>query len=371
MTARLQRCRFVWGACERRDALPVLDIVADADYLPASGGTPWALRAADGRIIEAGGEPGSVVSPRPREAAPEAEYLYIGPLITHYGHFLVGTLARLWPLLTWQGKPPTLLCHATGPRSDWAGLDVLMAVLDRFGLTVADIIAFDRPLRIGRVAVPEPSLKEQAFTHAIHGALCREIGRPFWDGAGVDTAAGPVYLSKDRLALGIARMQGEGALCEALARRGVAIVHPETLRFSEQVRLFSRHRMVLGSVGSAFHTAAFAAPGRRLIGLNFAAHLNANFPLLDGLNGTQAKYYHPVGSQSGPEPGFQFGWSLPDPEGVAEELLARAARFDALDAEDAAADSARRRASENLTTRLRRLLVRPIRGAVRRLRRSS
>ncbi|GJD94178.1 hypothetical protein OCOJLMKI_1380 [Methylobacterium iners] len=371
MTAPLQRCRFIWGSCERIAAVPRLSVVTDADYLPAGAGAPWALRAADGRIIEAGGDPEALPPSRQQAAAPTAEYLYIGPLITHYGHFLIGTLARLWPLLSWQGPPPTLLCHAAGPQSDWAGLDVLTATLDRFGLTAADIVAFDRPLRLGRVAIPELSLKEQTFVHDVHGALCREIGRPFWHAAEVDEAAQPVYLSKDRLTSGIARMQGEAALCEALARRGVAIVHPETLRSGEQVRLFSRHRIVLGSVGSAFHTAAFAAPGRRVIGLNFAAHLKANFPLLDGLKGTQAKYYHPAGSQSGPEPGFQFGWSLPDPDGVAEELLARAARFERLDAEDAAADAARRRASESLIRRLRRLLVRPVRAAARRLRNAS
>lgn len=162
--------------------------------------------------------------------------------------------------------------------------------------------------------------------------------------------ARPVYLSKARLAAGISRMRNESALCEALARRGVDIAFPETLGLPELARLLSARRIVLGTAGSAFHTAIFAAPGRRILGLNWAPHLNANFPLLDAQNGTRARYYHPEGSESGPDAGFHFGWSVPDPEAVAAELVWRAERFDDLDGIDDAQDAARRRAARRPLT---------------------
>ena len=157
-----------------------------------------------------------------------------------------------------------------------------------------------------------------------HKRIRTATGR-VWDADRVDTEIRPVYLSKSRLALGVSRLRNEDALCAALARRGVDIAFPETLGLPALVRLLSERRIVLVTTGSAFHTAAFAAPGRRIVGLNWAPHLNANFPLLDGLNGTRGRYYHPAGSEAGPDDGFHFGWSVPDPEGVAEELVRRAA----------------------------------------------
>lgn len=340
MTQTLQRCRVVWGQTDRIAALPVVRRVADALYRPGGGG--WSLSAPDGTVLAATGTPGAIDGPvsTPAETGPT---LFIGPLVTHYGHFLVGTLARLWPLLTWQGPPPRLLCPglAAGARPVLPFLDVVLA---HFGLSADDLVSFDRPTRIADLILPDPALKEQAFAHDVYGELTRAIGRPFWDPAAVDAVTRPVYLSKSRLASGISRMRDEDALCAALVRHGIDIAFPEALGLPDLVRLLSARRVVLGTAGSAFHTAAFAAPGRRIIGLNWAPHVNANFPLLDGANATTARYYHPVGCESGPDAGFHFGWSVPEPEAVAAELAWRAERFDALDAIDDAADAARRRA---------------------------
>lgn len=334
MTETLERCRAVWGRTDRIGALPALRHVTDAVYRP---GPPWNLTDADGTLLDggAGAESRAVAT---AEARP---HLHLGAFATHYGHFLVGTLGRLWPLLAWRGPPPRLFCHAT---DDPAALPFLAPILSGFGLTPHDVVRFDAPTRIPHLVLPAPSLQEQALVHAVHADLVRAIGAPFWKDVAVDGEARPVYLSKARLTSGISRLRNEAALEAALARRGVDIVYPETLALPALVRLFSERRIVMGTAGSAFHTAAFAAPGRRILGLNWAPHLNANFPLLDGLNGTRGRYYHPVGSETGPDAGFHFGWVVPDPEGVAAEMVERASDFDGLDSRDAAREAMRRRA---------------------------
>ncbi len=351
MTPILQRCRVVWGQTERITAPPGLRRVAEACFVPAPVCDGWTLRASDGTILEAMGD---AVPVETRPAGVEAEpVLFIGPLVTHYGHFLTGTLARLWPLLTWEGPRPRLLCPGIGPVAGRPALPFLDHVLAGLGLSQADLVDFDAATRISELILPAPSLKEQAFAHDVYGDLARAIGRPFWAQTAVDAVSRPVYLSKSRLAAGISRLRDEDALCAALGRQGVDIAFPEELGLPDLARLLSGRRIVLGTAGSAFHTAIFAAPGRRIIGLNWAPHLNANFPLLDAQNGTRARYYHPEGSKSGPDAGFHFGWSVPDPEAVAAELLWRAERFDELDAIDDAQDAARRRAARRpLTARI-------------------
>lgn len=325
VTETLERCRAVWGRTDRISALPALRHVTDAVYRP---GPPWNLTGPDGTLLD--GEAGA--DSYPLATAEAVPHLHLGSLATHYGHFLVGTLGRLWPLLDWRGPPPRLFCHAT---DDPTALPFLAPILAGFGLTPDDVVRFDRPRRIPHLVLPAPSLKEQAFTHAVHADLVRAIGAPFWEGVTVDGEARLVYLSKARLTSGISRLRNEPELEVALVRRGVDIVYPETLALPALVRLFSERRVVMGTAGSAFHTAAFAAPHRRILGLNWAPHLNANFPLLDGLNGTQGRYYHPVGAETGPDEGFHFGWVVPDPERLADEMVERASHFDTLDARDA------------------------------------
>lgn len=329
MAARLLPCTSLWGTADWVETDPASRRLPEATYLPYSADAPWGLFADGCRLGEGGRDPalGEAEPARPASVE-EGPFLFIGPLATHYGHFLVYTLPRLWPLATWQGPLPRLLCNPPRSRPLLEGLEFLNAILARFGLGSSDIVAFDRPVRVRDVIVPEPSLREQDAVHAVFADLCREIGRPFRQGVAVDAVTRPLYLSKTRLTAGVARIANEDAIVEELDRRGVEIAYPETLAFADQVRLFSARRVVMGAVGSAFHTAAFAAPGRRIVGLNWQLALNANFALLDSVNRARARYYHPHGTLYEPAHGWEVSWQVADPRGVATALLEKAERLD-------------------------------------------
>ncbi|MGY2048792.1 glycosyltransferase family 61 protein [Methylobacterium sp. JK268] len=331
---RLRRCRDLWGTCTLHEALPAVRVLEDVLYRPAGGTAPHGLFAAGRRIDAAGEAPPD--GPSDVEAAPEGTYLFVPALAPHYGHFITDTLAHLWPLVGWQGERPRLVTLAPSAP---AGADYVGVILERLGFGPGEVLHFDRPVRLPRLVLPDPAFRERAFVHGIYGALCREVGRPFWGDA---QAERPVYLTKTRLPSGIARIANEAGIVEELDRRGVEIVAPETLPFVEQVRLLSTRRIVLGSTGSAFHTTVFACPGRRVLGLNWTWKLHANFALLDAVTGTAGRYYFPLGTRYGTAEAFHFGWQVRDPRAVAAELLARAEAFDRLDEIDAADEAADR-----------------------------
>ncbi|WP_342151336.1 glycosyltransferase family 61 protein [Methylorubrum sp. SB2] len=317
-------CRTLWGTCERRDARPGWRRFTQADFHPIDGDAPWGLFARNGSLLGTGRAPSTpLAEPEPGETGPT---LYIGLLALHYGHFLINTLPHLWPLVGWQGERPKLLCHAK-PGS-WHGAPFLEKILGRLGYGLDDLVTFERPVRLSDVLVPEPALHEQASVHAIYGDLCRAIGEGFWTPGEVDSVARPAYLAKTRLASGITRLVNEVEIADELARNGVEIVHPETLDLPAQVRLLSQRRTILGTVGSAFHTTVFAAPNRRLVGLNWQPALNANFALLDGLNGTRARYLHAPGTLYRERGAFEVSWEVPDPRGIARAMLAEAEALD-------------------------------------------
>lgn len=321
MASRFFRCSSLWGTADWIAEDPARQHLPEATYRPWSAEAPWGLF------------PGA--EPAPREAAEDGPFLYVGALATHYGHFLINTLPRLWPLVSWQGPLPRILCHVSGPREALEELAFLRAILCQLGIDTADVVSFDRPQTVRDVVVPEPALREQAAVHAVFAELCRTIGRPLWRDVAVDAVTRPLYLSKTRLRAGVAHVTNEEAIVAELERRGVEIAFPETLGFAEQVRLLSGRRIVMGTLGSAFHTSAFAAPGRRLVGLNWQIAVNANFALLDRVNGAQARYYHPHGTLYEEAPGWQVAWTVADPRGVAEALLRRAEWLDRGEPDDA------------------------------------
>lgn len=351
----LQRSEAYYGRADVRQGRPVLRLVEDAHYLTRAShhGRIPAIFDATGRMVPESLDTNSgdrtptwqsTEWPEHQgpvtEAAPDGPTLYIGAIHQHYGHFVINTLARLWPLLDLAegGVRPTLLCHGPGHEVDWRGTPFIPEILGQLGLSVTDLASFDRPMRIRSLLVPQAALQQDDYAFPVLADLCRTIGRAYYAPEEVDADPQPVYLSKARLTHGVRRFANEEAVTDVLAANGVRIVYPELLSFPEQVRLFARHRVVLGANGSAFHTLLFAPPGRRLIVIADRLKLSGTYRLIDLITGTQAHYYYPVGTGSHFGDGFTVNFVLPEPATVAAELLDKIARIDTLREHDLRAD---------------------------------
>lgn len=356
----LQRSEMFFGHARILEGRPSLRLVENAQYLthdPRSGKIPVIFDDARRMVHESLDHHSGDRTPTWQatawpedqgavtEEAPEGTYLYVGAIHPHYGHFIVNTLARFWPLLN-LGLPdldrrmlrPTLLCHGVGFHADWRNAPFVPEILGRLGLSMTDLTAFDRPMRIRTLLVPQAALQQDDYAYPVFAELCQAIGRDYYAAEEVDADPQPVYLSKARLTGGVRRFANEEAITAVLERHGVRIVHPELLSFPEQVRLFARHRVILGANGSAFHTLMFAPPGRRVIALSDRLKVSATYRLIDLITGTEAHYYYPVGTSSHVGDGFTVNFILRDPERVAAELLDKIARIDDLREHDLRAD---------------------------------
>ncbi|RVU20578.1 glycosyltransferase family 61 protein [Methylobacterium oryzihabitans] len=319
-----------------RRGLPAVRTLEGALYLPhsAARGRPSGLFDGDRRCVPESvdrrgrrGEPAWQRTDWPDDlppevpVAPEDAYLFLGGAHMHYGHFVINTVPRFWPLLDRDAKRPPILCYAPATEALWQPFRFAIDILARLGLAPRDVAAFDEPRILRRVVVPAPALQEEAFAHPVYRDLCLAIGAGCYAPDEVDRDERPAYLAKTRLAGGVRRIDNEDEVVAVLERGGVEIVHPEAMSFSEQVRLFATRRVVLGSVGSALHTAIFAPPGRRVIGLSHAPRINPTFRLVDVLAGNRVAYLHQPGTEDVGGSGFSVRHRLPDPRGAAEDLL--------------------------------------------------
>lgn len=323
---------------------PETGFVRNAIYLPEDESGTWGLFTKGERIYYKGrGIPETLFDGTfdKIEYAPGGAYLYVGLFVLHYGHFLIDTLSHFWPLLLSDGKRPKILCHRLKTRPEGPEHDTLYEVLAGLGVRREDVVSFDRPVRIANIMFAEPSFREGGYVHSIFADMCSHIGNKYFDKENVDTKKQPLYLSKTKLRSGISKLVNEEHVEAELDRLGVEIAHPEDLTFAEQVRLLSSHKYIIGPSTSAFHTSAFTAPGRRIIGLNWSPQINENHLFFDLFNGTRSVYYCAVKTTYSEVEGFGVGWCVPDPKLVAREMLKRVESFDEVDELDAAEEAAR------------------------------
>lgn len=326
------------------DADPVITEHEDVLYMPVSpyvgfdGDLTWGLYDRNGRMIQAASyyrfpnrqRVGSCdhLADIPADAdwAPSEHYAYAGQLTLHYGHFIVTSLARLWPFagglpagtqLLWHTPhdPALFQTHAFAGRAV-SGLD--------FG--IEQFTHFTRPTRIKRVTVIAPAFEENHFAHRAFARLCRAIGDrlvPEWD----RSPRPPAYLARNKMTWGVKGLANEAFLCEAVQMLGVELIHPEQLSLPDQIALFKSDRVIMGLSGSAFHTSIFAPPVPRLLAIE---PLNSeNQTLINMLNGNRMVCLRPdpplpynLGN-----PAFSTVFELPDPTGTARDLLRYAQAF--------------------------------------------
>ena len=277
---------------------------ANALFVPTLRNNAWGLYDASGELIKEGvdylrGEPiasGQLLDrsdPFDFEAwAPEQNYLYVGVMNPHYGHFIVNSLSRFcWAL---QNRPPgmNLLCHCPIPLHALKTFPFIRDIFDQIDIDLAQFCTFDTRTRIQNVYVPETGFREQFAIHPDFRKLCLSIGSRLVKFPA--QASNIVYLSKARLKGGVGLLDAEAELEEQARLVGCQIVYPETLSFRDQLEIFANAKVIIGTVGSALHTSVFCAGAKTIIGLSPTPQINSNFGLIDRLTGNNCIYFAPV-----------------------------------------------------------------------------
>ena len=307
----LSPCTTVYGSAEVVAPDPVVARDADCLYRPFSTelffdrDPSWGIYGYDGRLAALAaytrGTNGALVGQSSQVAMDlidvecETEpHVYFGPLIPHYGHFLVSSLARAWFACRPEAEGARLLCHSDQPVAAHFEGSYMGALTSALGLDVGRFTRPTTPTRFTRLTIPGPAFLEQQKAHEAFLPPMHRIGDALLGGRTVERTARPIYLSKSRMRAGsVANIANEAAIEDALRDRGVDIVHPETLTLGEQLHRLAACSHVLGFAGSAFHTHVFLRKPPAITAVTLDPLINANFLLLDRLNRTSSRYLYP------------------------------------------------------------------------------
>lgn len=225
----------------------------------------------------------------------EEPVVWGGTMAAHYGHFLIESAGRVWPLLP-GGELEGLPAVFTTPLGDEKSREWL----DALGVPCVELPA-QGAVCFRRMHVPEPAWRMNAWAapemRQIHLHVGRNLEVPETPRGGV------VWLSRSRLMP--RRVAYDERLLEWVLDPHVRCIHPEEMTLSEQVGVLDASDAVVGVIGSAFHTllmvpdppsCTYLCPDEETthgFGGRFQA-TQATYPLQDQILGTNSKFMYAV-----------------------------------------------------------------------------
>ena len=248
--------------------------------------------------------------------------MYGGPVIPQFGHWLLSSLCRLWPIL--EGRSPAIrvLWHASHPPDDWLATRYIAAALGALGFESDDFLVPTDCVTLKSLIVPQPSFVEQHSAHTVYSTLCRRIGDTLITYPSQSFSGRKVYLSKVRVSSGVMRVINERFLEQGLQSQGFTVVYPELLSLAEQIELFASADLIVGFAGSAFHVSAFARCRGKQIILSPKPFVNSNFKLIDAISDSAPLYLDlsEEMTEHGSYGGFLTNFAFKSPRSIAEQV---------------------------------------------------
>jgi hypothetical protein len=166
----------------------------------------------------------------------------------NFGHMLLEVVPTL---LLMDQAPDQSLAITSAPITPNT-----RAMFEQMGVAADRIRKLDAPVRCAEVYYCQPLMRLSGGSHPL---LADAFARLAQLGAqGTVTPLERVFFSRARVSK--RRLEQEQQVEDLFARYGFTIVHPETLKIADQIRLVANATMLAGLGGSAMHLCAMARP---------------------------------------------------------------------------------------------------------------
>lgn len=263
--------------------------------------------------------------PEPPAVEPVREFeraFFAGYLFNHYGHFVLESLARMWPGSPEQGIPIIWLARTAKKFRPW-----MRTIVRRIGVKrkLALVDARHGPTRVRELIIPDPGF---VVGELVHPAYAQRLA---WHQA--ERTGSKLWLSRQNLGE-LSGLAEEAELEAVLARHGWQSVRLEDHSIEEQARILGGAAHIAGIEGSAFHTLMFVRGYQGTIDI-LTRHNNTNFDLIARTYGWNQVRHQMVGGHTeqirrgdGPRGGMvDIRHSGIDVEATAALILRRTSRF--------------------------------------------
>ncbi len=191
-------------------------------------------------------------------------WLFLGPLFGHFGHFLVESISRIWALDALRGQIDGVLYVPKFQNRPEHVADVYRPFLQALGVDVPMLNIAD-PVRVDRVHVPRQGF---GMFQMIEGAPEFRAFINAHAGKGIEPK-GPekIYISRSALPAQRGSVVGETLLEGWLEPEGYTVFHPQKHSFQDQIAAYKAATHIIGVDCSPLHLLALVGNKDQKVGV--------------------------------------------------------------------------------------------------------
>ncbi len=195
------------------------------------------------------------LAPNKRLPLLPGRHIYLGWFFNHYGHFMLESLARCWPLLKahdYDGYIFHLHIRAPSPSSR------LFEFFDLLNIPRDKLVFVTQNLRVETLHIPS---QQAVLSRALSPQmlqLYQHLGQTAWERLGRPAYSSKLYISRRLLPANMRHACNEHLLERHFREKGYSILHPQLLSPTEQLARFHVCRHLAGLEGSGLHNVLFA-----------------------------------------------------------------------------------------------------------------
>ena len=241
--------------------------------------------------------------------------LYGGEIFPHFGHFLLESLSRLWPLavpdmekelfgcdiLYWAPnyKTGTLTCLNT---------KVKQTIFENLNSNIKpNLRGVNQRVLIHKLIIPDQAVILESEIYPIFRTLLKNAGDRIirmYSQSRKDEYTDKVYLSRSSLSLSKRNCVNEKKLENILKAHGFGIFHIHEFSIADQIGLLNNAKIIVGPDGSSFHAMLLSEMSGKLILYLICGKPERTYIGIDRICEADAKYIkcmypHPLCMRTG------------------------------------------------------------------------
>lgn len=207
----------------------------------------------------------------------EGNYLYLGIVQLHYGHFLVNTMSRFWIFLESKKYIESSLKFILSLPCPYKDLPkYIIDIIDILPIDKERIIfLYDEAIKVEHLIVPKPTYVSGRYISRKFKATFDFIGDKFVEDAG--NFPQKIYLGREKLSkhgirgIGYNNNKapryefGEKVIRKQFENNGFFICYPEELTIAEQISLFRNADVIACGNGTIGHNILWSKKNIKLI----------------------------------------------------------------------------------------------------------
>lgn len=207
--------------------------------------------------------------------------VYMGPFLSHWGHFICDQISRLWFILQEPEKYIVAYCGWNWGNKQTALWGNFLELMHMLGLNDDQLLDVQTPIQFKKVIIPDLSFRRGEFYTKEYLNIFKKISSTVHpdDFEYCDK----IYYTRTHFAEAQKKERGEDELEKLFENNGYKIIAPEQISLREQVYYYQYAKHIAAISGSITHSILFAREDLEITILNKMNLLNGYQLIVDNM----------------------------------------------------------------------------------------